>query len=97
MDIEVKATLILISVIIVIIYEAYEIYVKEEKKKKIPIIHELTKEYFDDKFLNISLGINGLRRMDQSRDLSPARSPEQEKKDKRRSGLFHHTEDSKDK
>lgn len=97
MDIEVKATLIFISVIIVIIYEAYKLYMKEEKKKHIPIIHELTKDYFDDKFLNISLGINGLRQLDKSRDLSPARSPEQEKQAKRRSGLFHHTEDTKDK
>lgn len=97
MDIEVKATLIFISVIIVLLYEGYKFYIKEEKKKKIPIINELTKDYFIDEFLKLHLSINHLKRMDQSRDLSPARSPEQEKKDKRRSGLFHHGEEPKDK
>lgn len=94
MDLEIKATLILISVIIVILAEVYKWYEKHEKKTNPTIINELTKDYFDEKFEKILLSLIHLKTSEEQRDKSPGRTIEREK---RRSGLFHLKEESKDK
>lgn len=92
MDIEIKATLILISVIIVILSEVYKWYEKHEKKTNPTIINELTKDYFDEKFEKIHVFLIHLKTSEEQRDTSPVKSHD---KQKRRSGVFGLLEEPK--